>query len=117
MKISLHLGEGDSTSRAAADRVLERDILAAKKGDWEAKHNLVRTFLPLLTSLAEKRTREAAKVSRYVEAGKEGLYKAARRYKPSIGADRFRVFALDFIEKAMDACDRGGGFWSRLFGS
>lgn len=116
MRISLNLGNGLTASQAASDRILERDILGAKKGDWEAKHNLVRAFLPLLTSLAEKRSQDTARKNRYIEAGKEGLFKAARRYKRSTGADKFRIFALDYIEKSMDCCDRPRGLWARLFG-
>jgi DNA-directed RNA polymerase specialized sigma subunit len=117
MKIALNMGQSvQPTSKDASDRALERDILAAKKGDWNAKHNLARTFTPLLTSLAEKRTNDVSNLNAYIDAGKQGLFKAAGKYKPSIGPDKFRIFALDFIETAMARVDRGGGFWSRLFG-
>ena len=116
MKIALNLGQdGQQSSKAAADRVLERDIQAAKKGDWNAKHNLVRTFTPLLTSLAEKRSQDTAKMNQYIEAGKQGLFEAALKYKPVVGPDKFRIFALDFIEASMNRVDKGGGFWARLF--
>ena len=117
MKIPLKLGQdGAQSSRAAEAKVLERDILAANSGDWNAKNSLVRTFLPLIQSLAEKRASSPADVSRLVEAGKEGLVKAIRKYRPSVGADKFRIFALDFIEAGMDQSAKSGGFFARLFG-
>ena len=45
-----------------------------------------------------------------------GVYVAARKYKPGMGADKFQVFALEFIEARMNRLARGGGFFSRLFG-
>ena len=117
MKIPLHMGQdGQQSNRQTAQKVLEHDILAAKKGDWNAKSSLVRTFTPLLTSLAEKRAAKPTDMNSYIDAGKEGLFKAARKYKTSVGADRFQIFALDFIENAMDRVDGGGGFLSRMFG-
>ena len=105
-------------SAAALNRVLEHDIMAARKGDWNAKHALERTFMPLMTSLAEKRTSDIAKINRYLDAGKRGLSIAVKKYNPKAGPDRFRIFALNFIEAEMDAVDRAstGGFWARLFG-
>jgi len=119
MKISLNVGQdGAGSSRSAQARILERDILAAKKGDWNAKNNLARLFLPLLTSLAEKRAGETSKINLCIEAGKEGLFRAAKKYKPSVGADSFQIFALDFIEAAMDRGMSGKqGLFSRLFGN
>jgi len=118
MKISLNVGQdGAGSSRATKARILERDILAAKKGDWTAKNNLARSFLPLLTSLAEKRTSDTAKINLYVEAGKEGLFRAARKYKQNVGAEGFQIFALDFIEAAMHrGIESKQGIFSRLFG-
>jgi DNA-directed RNA polymerase specialized sigma subunit len=117
MKIALNMGNnGNQSSKAAQAKVLERDIMAAKKGDWNAKNNLVRTFMPLLTSLAEKRSKDLPSINNYIEAGKEGVFKAAKKYNPSVGAERFHIFAVEFIEKSMDKRDKGGGFWARLFG-
>ena len=90
--------------------------LAAKSGDWNAKQNLAKEFTPLLVSLAERRSSDPSRVNALIEAGKTGLYKAATKYKPAMGAERFRIFALDFIEAAMDRGERGGGFLGRLFG-
>jgi DNA-directed RNA polymerase specialized sigma subunit len=116
MKIPLNLGQNasQSTSQAHA-KVLERDILAAQKGDWNAKNNLMRTFAPLLTALASKRSSDVAKINDYIEAGKKGLFDAAKKYKQGT-ADRFNLFALEFIEKEMDGVDHGGGFFAKLFG-
>lgn len=124
MKIPLKLSQnGKQSTKAAQAKVLERDLLSAKKGDWTARNNLVRSFTPLLTTLAEKRSDNVAKINQYIEAGKNGLYTAIKKYKSSIGAERFQIFALDFIETSMNRVGKGdesavrpGGFFSRLFG-
>ena len=70
--IPLRLGnDSRQSSREAAAKALERDILATRSGDWNAKNSLARTFRPLLTSLAEKRADDPKKVAGYIEAGKE----------------------------------------------
>lgn len=117
MKIGIDIAGNDAESAKAAEkRAFEKMITGAAKGDWEAKNQLVLTFQPLLNSLAEKRTSDVPTLNKYLEAGKEGLMKAARKYTPSVGPDRFRIFALDFIEAAMDSAAGGGGFFARLFG-
>jgi DNA-directed RNA polymerase specialized sigma subunit len=116
MKIPLNLGQnGNQSTVAAQAKVMERDVLAAKGGDWNARNNLARTFSPLIQSLARKRASDAATINRLTDAGKEGLYTAAKKYRSSIGADRFQVFALEFIERAMDDQLKGGNWFSRLF--
>ena len=112
------MGPEKSGPSSAQAKISEQDILAARKGDWTAKANLVRVFTPLLTALANKRVSEPARVNEIIEAGKEGLLKAAKRYKPSVGAAKFQVFALDYIEASMDRQARRGrgGFFARLFG-
>jgi DNA-directed RNA polymerase specialized sigma subunit len=115
MKIPLKMGQdGVAASKAAKAKVLERDILAARKGDWKAKNDLIHQFMPLISSLAEKRASDPATINRYIEAGKNGLMTALRKYKTSVGGDRFQIFALDFIERAMDNMAKGGGFFARL---
>src|SRR5512137_2503949 len=101
MKIALNMGNanGGQTTKAAQAKVLERDIIAAKKGDWNAKNNIVRTFMPLLTSLAEKRGKDVHAVNEYIDHGKEGLFKAVKKYKPAEGAERFHIFAVEYIEQ------------------
>lgn len=117
MKIPLHMSdEGDKTSKAAQAKALEREVLSAKKGDWNAKNSLVRTFMPLMKSLAEKRSSEPAQINKYIEAAKQGLFTAVKKYKKSIGPEKFQIFALDFMQESMDRQDKGGGFFSRLFG-
>lgn len=117
MKIPLHLANnGPQSTQATQTKNLERDILATKRGDWNAKNSLAKTFMPLITSLAEKRTTDNVQKNKLIEAGKEGLFNAARRYKENMGPEKFRIFALDFIESSMDNVGKGGGFFARLFG-
>ena len=118
MKISLKVGAQDTFSSGKQEelRLLDRDIVACSRGDWEAKNRLIKSFMPLFLSLAKKRTQETARINQYVEAGKNGLIAACKKYKASIGADRFQIFALDFIEKSMNDADRPRGFFARLFG-
>jgi len=117
MKIPLKMGnaEPQTNPQAHAKALLERDILAAQKGDWNAKNNLARTFTPLLTSLASKRSSDGSKINDYIDAGKTGLFNAVKKYKAGT-ADRFNIFILDFVEKEMNRVDGGGGFFARLFG-
>lgn len=115
MKISLNLNQNDyATPEAAREKAIERDVEACKRNDWEAKTRLIQAFMPLLTSLAKKRTQETAAFNRYIEAGKEGLADAARHYNSSSGT-RFQLFALNYIEQAMNRVSRPG-FFARLFG-
>ena len=89
---------------------------AAGRHRRKGRRLLLRTFLPLLTSLAEKRTKDLHALNDYLDAGKEGLFKAAMKYTPGEGAERFHIFVVDFIDEAMTRHDKGDGFWSRLFG-
>ncbi|MDA0577774.1 MAG: hypothetical protein O3B24_06720 [Verrucomicrobia bacterium] len=118
MKISLNMGpKGPDAKRATDARILEADILGAKRGDWNSKNNLTREFMPLIHSLAGKRSSDVAVINGYIEAGKSGLVAAAKKYKPAIGPQGFQIFALDFIEARMERASKGGGSWlSRLFG-
>lgn len=115
MKIPLNMGNnGTQSSRDAQAKQIERDVLAAKSGDWNAKSNLARTFMPLLQTRAQKRSSDTAEINTLIERGKEGLFKACRKYnQKTVGAAHFQTFALDYIEKAMDSKP---GFFSRLFG-
>jgi hypothetical protein len=118
MKIGLNIGGNEPRSdKAAEGRAFERTILAAKKGDWEAKQMLIRKFLPFITSLAEKRATDPIEINKLVDAGKQGLITAAGKYKTSVGHDRFQIFALDFIEANMNRSGKPPGFLSRLFGN
>jgi len=116
MKIGVGIGSDAESDKAAESRAHEKLILSAKMGDWEAKNLLAQQFHPFIASLADKRTQDAKQASQYVEAGKAGLAKAVTKYKSSVGPDNFRIFALDFIEAAMNKNDKGEGILSRLFG-
>ncbi|MBN1670251.1 MAG: hypothetical protein JXR37_04420 [Kiritimatiellae bacterium] len=117
MKIPLNLG-GDQgrADKVAHDRALEQVIDRCNKGDWEAKEVLVSTFMALLRTMATKRAADPRLAVRYIDAGKKGLFRAAQKYKPSIGPEKFQVFAVDFIEREMDSVDKRKGFLGRLFG-
>lgn len=114
MKIPLNMGQASGqTSREIQMKTLERDIAAAKKGDWNAKNTLSKNFLGLITSLAEKRTTDKSEINRLVDLGKDGLVTAIQKFKDTSHPERFQVFALDFIEQSMD---KKPGFFARLFG-
>ncbi len=115
MKIPLNTNnEEGQTAAAARTKALQRDLLAAKKGDWEARNAVVQVYTSLLKSMAEKRSSDPKEISQLVDAGKEGIKKAIKKYKTSTGADMFQLFALKFVEKNMD--NPSSGFFSRLFG-
>jgi len=117
MKIPLNMRvNGAGTTQAAHAEVLAKELYAARKGDWRAKNDLVRTFMPLISSVVQKRAADKEHTEKYVEAGKAGLYEAIKKYKSSVGPGRFQVFALDYIERSIDRVDNGGGFFARLFG-
>lgn len=116
MKIALQKNEIlDLNGRAAQNETLERAILGCQMGDWNAKSSLARIFHPLLHTLAEKRVGvgQTAEINKAMERGRKGLFEATRCYKPNIGIQHFRVFALPYIEKSMDG---RRSFWERLFG-
>jgi DNA-directed RNA polymerase specialized sigma subunit len=116
VKIALNLMQNDpyAAPDANRERAIERDIADCKRNDWEAKTRLIQTFMPLMTSLARKRTQDTAEINRYIEAGKEGLLKAARQYRPGTGV-KFEIFLLTYLEARMDRVDRPG-LWARLLG-
>jgi DNA-directed RNA polymerase specialized sigma subunit len=115
VKISLNLNQNDySTPEATREKAIERDVEGCKKNDWEAKSRLIQTFMPLLTSLAKKRTQETAILNRFIEAGKEGLTDAAKHFNASSNT-KFQLFALNYIEQAMNRVNRPG-FFARIFG-
>jgi hypothetical protein len=117
VKISLNmdsLGAGDDKQLEA--QALERLILGAKSGDFEARDALYQVYMPLLKSLAKKRGDEVSEVNELIEAGKKGLLMATQKYKQGLGADKFKLLAIDHIDRAMtDATN--SGFFRRLFRS
>ena len=94
---------------------LERYIQAAKRGDWEAKDRIVATFTPLVRRLAERRSDDPHVRSQLIEAGKEGIAQAIRKYRTSVGGSRFQLFALNFVEQRMTRASAPGGLFARLF--
>jgi DNA-directed RNA polymerase specialized sigma subunit len=116
MKISLNMGDRLSSSAASRTQISEAEIVAAQKGDWVAKERLAKKLLPLIESLAKKRATQASDVHDFVEAGQRGVYRALKKYKKKIGADKFSLFCLDFIQSEMNRLDKKeGGFVARLF--
>ena len=117
MKIPLHIrtnSDADASPAADREQAIERDIKTSCRGDWEAKARLVRQFMPLLTSLASRRSTETPTINRLIEAGKNGMLKAARKFPPN-GHVKFEIFALQYIDDAMNRTNSYGGFWARLF--
>ncbi len=116
MKIPLFVSSSaDAAGSKAQQEVLEQDILSCKRGDWTSRNQLVRVFMPLLRNLAEKRANgDIAEFNRLIDRGKQGLFKAVRRYRPGTGIHHFRLFAVTHIEDAMDRSRQE--FWlKRLF--
>ena len=108
MKISLH-GMTNHSDGQPENKFSEAEIQACKLGDWEAKHRMTHTFTPLMNNLARKRAPDAspAKINELIEAGKAGLFKACRKYSPEVGAGKFQIFALNYIEQSMDSVNSG----------
>ena len=114
--MSIHLNTGGGVSNVEARmQALERNLKAAKRGDWEAKKRVVAAMHDVLYGMASKRANSNEEMNALLEAGKEGIAQAIKKFKLSSGADRFQIFAVDFIEKKMDN-PSSGGFLARLFG-
>ncbi len=114
MKISLNLRQNDTyTSDIDREKALDRDVLACRKGDWEAKSRVINAFMPLITSLAKKRSNDIASINRYIEGGKDGLMLATRHFKDTSNT-KFQIFALRYVEEAMKKVDHPG-LLTRLF--
>jgi len=109
MKIAFSQNEVASLSSGGAHaEELAQAVSGCKMGDWEAKHTLERLFSPLIAMLAAKRV-ESGNVARneLIDRGREGLYRAAKRFPRREPIRRFRLYALDYIEAAMDKPVRG----------
>ncbi len=117
MKTGLNSSKNEEgqTAPAARAKALEKEIAAAKRGDWEARHRVERAVAPLLNSLARKRSQDNNEINRLLECGKQGVAVAIRKFKSGTSGDRFQIFALPYIESHMDKTSRAG-FFSRLFG-
>jgi hypothetical protein len=114
MSIALNGGSGETAADAKTES-FKKDLLAAKRGDWNARHRVESTFNQILTDLAKKRASSNADINALIEAGKQGIAIAIKKFKIDSGADRFQIFALQFIEKKMDN-PNSGGFFAKLFG-
>lgn len=101
------------SNKSAQTSSIEKDVTAIQKGDWKAKDSLSKTFMPLLTQYAEKRSSDPEEVAALIERGKQGIEKAAKKFKFGPGAN-FQIFVVSYIEDSMDK--KGGGFFSKLFG-
>ena len=113
--IKLH-GSVDPSGRNFELEMLERCLSRCQTGDLREHMQLARKFRPLIRTLAEKRVGDPGnikEINRLCALGREGLYEAVLEYTPKVGIAHFRLFALDFIERAMDTKPRG--FWQRLF--
>ena len=115
MAIPVHLHPSvDPSGKHAREERLERCLAACRNGDLREQMYLAGIFKPLIHSLAEKRAGGDLRViNHFCARGREGLYEAARNYRPKIGAGHFQVFALNFIERAMDG--PRPGFWKRFW--
>ena len=115
MKIALSQKEVASLAISGTQtEALAQAVAGCKLGDWEAKRALERLFSPLITMLAVKRAgSDTAVRNELIDRGRDGLYQAAKRFPPRESIRRFRLFALDHIEKNMDKPARG---LARLFG-
>ena len=110
MKIAFSQDEVATLSGSGAHaEELAQAVAGCKLGDLESRHALERQFAPLITMLAGKRTGADNHVARneLIDRGREGLYRAAKRFPPRESIRRFRLFALDYIEAAMDKPVRG----------
>ena len=95
---------------------LEQCLTQCRTGDLREHMRLARKFRPLIRTLAEKRAGgpdQVREINRLCALGREGLYEAVLEYTDKVGVGHFRIFALDYIERAMDC--RPKGFWQRLF--
>lgn len=115
MKVALSPDEIASLSSSGAHaEELAQAVSGCKLGDWEAKRNLERLFNPLILMLAVKRAGDDnALRNELVENGRAGLYQAAKRFPRREHVRRFRLFALEHIEAAMDKPKSG---LRKLFG-
>ena len=114
MAMNLHSGDGLSSADKRM-QVLERDLKAAKRGDWNAKKRVYSSLHDILNEFAAKRSSSNEEINVMLEAGKKGIDQAIKKFKLTSGADRFQIFALPFIEKNMDH-PSSGGLFSKIFG-
>jgi RNA polymerase primary sigma factor len=79
----------------AADE--EREVARrARRGDADARDELVRRHLPLVVAFARKQARGAVRLEELVQEGNLGLLRAVEKYDPGAGT-RFATYALWWI--------------------
>jgi DNA-directed RNA polymerase specialized sigma subunit len=113
MKITLNMGkdQGGPNPGAALKNVLD----GVRTGDWKFKQQLAKMFIPLITTMAEKRAKDIPAINALIEAGTNGLHEAAEKFGKNEPPEKFQLFALTFIEKHMDGGNKPEGFLARLF--
>jgi hypothetical protein len=92
-----------------------QDILAMQRGEWDARDRVDRHFEPFLKTLTTKRSGDPEEQKELYERAKEGLHKAVMKFTPDMTVDKFKVMALDDIEKSMNK-GNDKGFFKKLFG-
>ena len=102
MKIPLNISAAAQHDKTEQVLAFEHDILDSREGDEEARVRLANHFMRFLTALARERSHDVGLINLYVEAGKTGLYRAARKCKQGGSPERFQMFAVPYIEKSMD---------------
>jgi DNA-directed RNA polymerase sigma subunit (sigma70/sigma32) len=114
MKIALNmnLAEGQTAGQIEIEK-LTAYLAAAQRGDWEAKRRIVTMFTPLVKSMAEHRELTGAPLAEAIDRGKRGVERAIKKFKTTSGGDQFQLFALKFIDAAIDS---KGGLLGRLIG-
>lgn len=114
MKITLNMGQDKNAPNPGAQ--LKAVLDGVRTGDWKFKQQLTKQFMPLLTTMAEKRASDIPTINALIEAGTEGLQEAATKFGKNESPAKFQLFALNFIEKSMDGLNKAKeGFFARLF--
>jgi DNA-directed RNA polymerase specialized sigma subunit len=114
MKIALNMNqaEGQTAGQIEIEKLVGY-LTAAQQGDWEAKARIVTMFTPLVTSMVDHRGLADEARSAAIERGKRGVERAAKKYKLVNGGDKFQLFAIRFIDVAIDS---KGGLLAKLLG-
>ncbi|MCF7838309.1 MAG: hypothetical protein K9N49_06735 [Candidatus Marinimicrobia bacterium] len=112
MKIALNMDKLGTEAEAGHDMMVV--LRTAATGDFVARNVLYSQYLGLITNLAKRRADDVAQINRLMEKGKEALFTAVAQYKEGTPPEKFKLQALEAIERAME--DRPKGWLARLFG-
>ncbi len=105
----------DISGRTAKQLALTRILEEFQRGDFQGANQLIREFDSLIRNLAERRSGDdAAETARLIGLGRKGLKTAARKFRMNQGVEKFHMFAVNQIQKAMDGKNKG--FFARVFG-